>query len=100
MEAIENILNKIKQNLKTIHKLGVRRIGIFGSYVRGEQNKSSDIDLLVEFEDGKKTFDNYMELKFFLQKILGTEVDLVIRETIKPELRNRIEREVIYVSES
>ena len=48
--------------------------------LRGEQKEKSDIDILVEFEKGKKTFDNYMDLKFFLEEIFGVEVDLITIE--------------------
>lgn len=60
---------------------------MFGSYLKGEAKESSDIDVLVEFEKGKKTFDNYMELKFFLEDLFKRKVDPVIDESVKPELR-------------
>jgi len=60
---------------------------LFGSYLKGEAKESSDIDVLVEFEKGKKTFDNYMELKFFLEDLFKRKVDPVIDESVKPELR-------------
>ncbi|PXF57390.1 MAG: nucleotidyltransferase [Candidatus Methanogaster sp.] len=71
-------------------------IGVFGSYVRGEQRVDSDIDILVEFEKGYKTFDNYMELKFFLEEILTSKIDLVIKTAIRDEIKQNILSEVIY----
>ena len=62
------ILRKIEENIDIIKSYGVKRIGVFGSYIKGSQKSDSDIDVLVEFEKGRKTFDNYMELKFFLEK--------------------------------
>jgi hypothetical protein len=73
---------------------GVRRIGIFGSAARGEAGAGSDVDVLVEMSD--PTFDHYMDLKFELEAALGSAVDLVLTETVKPRLRPVIEREVAY----
>ena len=75
----------------------VREIGIFGSFVRGEQTASSDIDVLVEFKKGHKDFFNYMRLKYYLEKLCGREVDLVIKKVVKPRLKERILTEVVYV---
>ena len=77
-------------------KFKIKEIGVFGSYVRGEQREDSDIDILVEFEEGYKTFDNYMELKFFLEEILTSKIDLVIKTTIRDELKQNILSEVTY----
>jgi len=96
----EIILNKIEENSETIKKHKVKRIGLFGSYVKNEQTAESDIDLVVEFEKGKKTFDNYMELKFFLEDLLECKVDLVIAEAIKPDLKPYIMEDVKYLFET
>ena len=92
----DEILKKIEESKDKIKKFGVRRIGLFGSYIRSEQKKESDIDVLVEFKKGKKTFDNYMELKFFLEDLFNCKVDLVILESIKPDLKPHILRSVKY----
>ena len=76
--------------------MGVKRIGVFGSFIKSTQNANSDIDILVEFKKGSKTFDNYMELKFFLQKLLGRKVDLVLKNALKPRLKLQIIKEVKY----
>ena len=94
----DEILKKIKESKDKIRKFGVRRIGLFGSYVRSEQKEGSDIDIIVEFEKGKKTFDNYMELKFFLEDLFNCKVDLVILESIKPDLKPHILRRVKYAT--
>jgi len=98
MLKLDEILKKIEESKDKIKKFGVRRIGLFGSYIRGEQRKESDIDVLVEFEKGKKTFDNYMELKFFLEDLFNCKVDLVILESIKPDLKPHILKSVKYAS--
>lgn len=96
----EGILAKIEENREGIRGYGVERIGVFGSYVRGEQRDGSDVDILVEFERGKKTFDNYMDLKFFLEDLLSCGVDLVISEAIKPRLKPYILGSVAYAQRS
>jgi len=87
-------LNEYNYLLK--EKYGVKRIGFFGSLVRGEGRQESDIDVLVEFEKGAKTFDNYMDLKFFLEDVFKKKVDLVIFDALKPEIKERILSEVEY----
>jgi predicted nucleotidyltransferase len=90
----EQIVKKLEENRDTILHFGVRQIGIFGSYVRGEQTQASDLDFLVEFDN--PTFDNYFDLKFFLEKLFGSQVDLVIKDTIKPRIRSAILEETVY----
>ena len=90
----ETILQKLDENHDTIKNFGVRRLGLFGSYARGAETDVSDMDFLVEFE--KKTFDNYMDLKIFLQRLFNCKVDLVIADAVKPRLRKPIFDETIY----
>lgn len=72
----------------------VLRIGVFGSYARGNAGPGSDVDILVDLKE--PTFDNYMDLKFYLEEILDHPVDLVIHDAIKPRLKPIIEQEVVY----
>jgi predicted nucleotidyltransferase len=90
----DEILKKLEENRETIRGFGVRRLGIFGSYARGEQKETSDMDFLVEFEHA--TFDNYFDLKFFLENLFGRPVDLVISDVLKPRIRTSILEEAIY----
>ena len=92
----EIILNMLEEHMSEIKKFGVKNIGVFGSYSQEKQTSGSDVDILVEFNKGQKTFDHYMELKFFLEALFGREVDLVIAETIKPELKQVIMGSVKY----
>lgn len=92
----KDILKKLEENIKQVKRYGVERLGLFGSYVRNEQKGKSDVDILVEFEKGMKTFDNYMELKFFLENLLECKVDLVIYDSLKPRIKPYIMREVEY----
>ncbi|WP_456324359.1 nucleotidyltransferase family protein [Desulfonauticus submarinus] len=94
-EEIMDILKKHKNEIK--NKFGVKEFGIFGSYVRNEQKGDSDIDILVEFKEGYKTFDNYMNLKFYLEELFGLKIDLVSKTALKPRLKPHIMKEVVYV---
>jgi|SRR3989339_826278 len=90
----QSILKKIIKNRSKVRQFDVKKIGLFGSYANGTQKKNSDIDILVEFR--KKTFDNYMNLKFFLEKLLKTKIDLVLSDALKPQLKSSILKEVEY----
>lgn len=94
---IKKILEKNSNYLRqTFH---IRELGIFGSFVKGEEkiDNDSDIDILITFGKGYKDFFNYMRLKYYLENLLGRKVDLVIKEAVKPRLKERIFREVEYV---
>ncbi|MFH1436118.1 MAG: protein kinase [Pseudomonadota bacterium] len=93
MKPIEEI--KSRKDL-IARKFGVKRIGVFGSFARGEENEQSDIDILVEFMKDRKTFDNYMELKFFMEDLFKRPVDLVTIRSLRPELKQKILEEVVY----
>ena len=69
---------------------------MFGSFARGEAKAESDVDVLVEFEDGYVTFDNYANLKFYLEDLFGREVDLVTINAIRPQMKEAILSEVTY----
>jgi predicted nucleotidyltransferase len=75
-------------------KYTVKRIGVFGSFARGDEKAESDVDILVELVE--PTFDHYMDLKFRLEEVLQRPVDLVLEDNIKKRLKPIIEREVVY----
>ncbi len=87
-------LEALKPELKRIYK--VREIGVFGSWVRGEQHMGSDIDVLVEFEEDADLFD-WMGLTLYLEEVLGFPVDVVPRKALRPELRDEVLKQVIKV---
>jgi len=91
----ERLIQLLEQKASEIRKFGVRRIGLFGSWVRGEGKPESDVDILVEFVH--PNFDQYMELKFFLEDLLGRHVDLVLTDTLKDQIKPNIMQEVHYV---
>ena len=80
-----------------IRELGVKRLGLFGSFARGEQNKDSDVDVLVEFERGQKNFDHFMDLAFFLEELFKRRVELVTPESLSPYLKPHIIPTIEYV---
>lgn len=86
----KEIIEFLQNNKDILNKFGVESIAIFGSYAKKQAVNNSDIDLLVEFKSGKKTFDNYMDLKFYLEDNLNKDVDLVIKDGIKEELKEDI----------
>lgn len=86
------IMRILKDHSDILKKYRVRKIGLFGSYVRGEQKNRSDIDFIVEFEE--PTFDNFMELLFSLEKLLGKKVDLVTNGSLSPYIRPYVEKEI------
>jgi len=94
----EEIIRAIHENLSQIRSLGVKQLGLFGSFVRGEQRPASDVDILVEFEQGQRTFDHFIQLSFLLEDLLGRRVELVTLESLSPHIGPYILREIEYVS--
>ncbi len=92
----KDILRIIQENEEEIKEHGVKQIGVFGSFAKSTQGRKSDVDILVKFREGEKTFDNYMDLKFLLEQLLDREVDLVIRDALKPIIMPYVVREVEY----
>ena len=88
------IFKRILDEKKQLAVYGVKNIGLFGSFVRGDQTPLSDIDILVEFTPGKHTFDNFMEVAFLLEEILGRKVELITPEALSPHIGPHILREV------
>ena len=89
------ILKALSAHQAKIKSFGVKRLSLFGSSARGDQTPQSDLDFIAEFE--KKSFDSYMDLKFFLEDLLDRPVDLVLADGIKARLRGAILREAIHV---
>lgn len=94
LEEIKKIINEHKPILKERFK--INSIGIFGSCVRKEEKEKSDIDILVDFYETIDLFE-FVELEDFLSETLGVKVDLVMKETLKPRLKDRILKETVYI---
>ncbi len=77
-----NPLTVIQTHLAELLALGARRVGVFGSFARGEERDDSDVDVYVEFDDAKRTYDNFFALHERLEKLLGRRVDLVTDKSL------------------
>ena len=88
----------LKNNKRLFYeKFGVTRMGIFGSFVREEQTRSSDIDMVVEIEKDRKNIHSFLQLKRFLEKELARTIDLGFEHSLKPVVREKIKEQIIYV---
>ena len=91
------ILSIIRSHKPQLASFGVNRIGLFGSYVRNEQQPQSDIDFLVDFEPEKETFDNFMDLYNYLEKLFVNEkIEVVTLNGLSPYIGKHILKEVNY----
>jgi len=86
----DDIFQTIVKNQSALSHLGVSRIGLFGSAVRDEAKPESDLDFLVEFRPGEKSYDHFFELAELLENLFGRKVDLLTVESVSPILRKRI----------
>jgi predicted nucleotidyltransferase len=93
----EQIIEHIQAHRARLTELGVSSLSLFGSVARGDSTETSDIDLLVRF-DGRATFDRYMDLKLFLEDLLGRRVDLVTEQALREEVRAQVEQELLRVA--
>ncbi|MBC8161169.1 MAG: nucleotidyltransferase family protein [Roseiflexaceae bacterium] len=100
VEAKEQVFSVLRTHHSALRRFGVRRYGLFGSFIRDEQHQESDVDILVEFEPHQKSFQHYMQLAFFLEDLLGRNVDIVTPESLSPYIGPRILDEVEYVAVS
>ena len=97
----EQVLSLLRTHQEELKGFGVERCGVFGSFVRDTViHERSDVDILVVFEPGKKTFDNFMHLSFFLEELFDRAVDLITIESLSPYIGPYILNEVEYVSVS
>ena len=96
LEEIKRILSEHKAELRT--RYGVKAIGVYGSYVKGEEGEESDVDVLVEFEPETRIgLLKFVNLEDYLGTLLGVKVDLVMKSALKPRIGKRILREVVYL---
>ncbi|HYD21094.1 MAG TPA: nucleotidyltransferase family protein [Flavipsychrobacter sp.] len=91
------ILERLNKSRTEIRAFGVRQLGLFGSFVKDTAVNESDVDLLVEFEQGKKTYDNFMGLSLFLEELLGRNVELVTLQSLNKYIGQHILNEVQHV---
>ncbi|MDE3091811.1 MAG: nucleotidyltransferase family protein [Chloroflexota bacterium] len=92
----DKMIQLVSGHKRELERMGVKSIALFGSVARDEASADSDADILVEFA-ARPTFSRFMEVKFYLESLLGCRVDLVTAKALKPRLRDRVEREAIHV---
>jgi predicted nucleotidyltransferase len=93
----DEVLGVLRAHLSDLTSFGVKSLALFGSVARDEAGPESDLDLLVEFE-GTATFDSYMGLKLYLEDLLGSPVDLVMRKALRPRMVPAVEGEAVRVA--
>ena len=93
----DDALAVLEANAGNLTRFGVKSLALFGSVARDEAGPASDLDLLVEFE-GAATFDAYMGLKLYLEDLLASHVDLVMRKALRPRMMASVEREAVRVA--
>lgn len=94
------VMARLHANRAEIAALGVKRLGLFGSFVRDEAGPDSDVDLLTEFEPGRKSFDSFMQLIELLENVLCRPVELVTVEALSPHIGPAILESTEYVTEA
>ena len=92
---IIDILRRRDREIK--ERFHVKKIGLFGSFARGDEKESSDVDIMVEFEE--PTFNNFMNLAFFLEDLFGRRVELVTPDSLSPYIASYVEKEVVWADQ-
>jgi len=97
LKTKNELINILISHKEEIQRFGVRRLGLFGSFVKGSQKEESDIDFLVEFYPDTKNFRNFIHLAFFLEDLFQRRVEIVTPESLSQHLKPYILKEVEYV---
>jgi len=98
MTTKEYILTTIRENKKELLRFGILNVGLFGSYVRGDESDKSDIDLLIDFNPDHENFDNYMAVCNILDQLFRNEkLEIVTKNGLSPYIGPKILKEVQYV---
>lgn len=90
-------MEKLNANAASLRDFDVATLRLFGSFARNQAHSKSDVDLLVKFTN-TPNYDQFMDLKFYLEEMLGLDVDLVTDDAVRPELRQKIEKESLLVA--
>ena len=89
-----SVLESLRSHSREIKAFGVKSLGLFGSFVRNTPTEGSDVDLLVDFEPQQKTYDNFMDLSFFLEDLLGRKIEMVTPQSLNKYIGPHILKEV------
>lgn len=96
----KDIQDSIAESREVLNHIGVKSIGLFGSFLRNDVKEDSDVDLLVDFHSGKKSFDNFMELAFYLEDLFGRKVEIITPQSLSKYIGPHILKEVEIVYQS
>ncbi|MFV2016189.1 MAG: nucleotidyltransferase family protein [Candidatus Heimdallarchaeota archaeon] len=99
-EALAQKIKIINQNMPNLIELGVKKVGIFGSFVTGSNDEESDLDILIEFNKDFNTYDNLLNVHFLLQKLFPQKIDLVTINGLSPYIKESVLTEVVFVEAS
>ena len=95
--TVEEIISALRENKDLLsERFGVVRIGIFGSFARGEQTTSSDVDFIVEIESEKKDIHNFLGLKRFLERLTERKIDIGFEHSLKPAIKENVLKQTVY----
>jgi len=97
MLTADTVINTLTTDKELLKKFHLSRIGLFGSVARGTQNGNSDLDFLIEFEEGYKNFKNFMKIATYLEDHFGENFDMVTKESLTPFLYSSILKDIKYV---
>ncbi len=93
----QGIMEKLRESKPYLaRRYGVSRIGVFGSYARGEEHAGSDMDILVEFARTPDLFE-FFEIEEYLEEAVGVKIDLVRENALKPQIKGSVLDEVVYL---
>lgn len=93
----DEIIKNLQKHQQQLKEFGVNQVGLFGSFVTGKVKETSDLDIFVVFHPEQKTFQNFMELSFFLEDLFERKIDLVTPESLSPHFGSKILDEVEYL---
>ncbi|MHC4207700.1 MAG: nucleotidyltransferase family protein [Planctomycetota bacterium] len=93
----DGVIGAIKKSTSELRSFGVKSIGLFGSFVRSQSSPDSDVDILVEFDVGKRTYDNFIDTCFLLEDLFGRRVEVVTTDSLSPYIKPYVLKEVEYV---
>ena len=93
----EKVLRLLIDHRSEIQEFQIEKLSIFGSVARDQETLNSDVDILIKFK-GPASYDLYMDLKFYLESLLGRKVDLVTEDAVRPELRRFVEEDLIRIA--
>lgn len=94
----DEIISLLRGSRTRLSSFGVKSVGLFGSFVRGDSSSESDVDILVEFDSDKRTYDNFIDTCFFLEELFERKVEVVTTDSMSPYIGPHVLKEVEYVS--